>query len=161
MIVIVVVAAVAALTILLIARPFLFASLDPDVAAARGIPVRLLGLVFMVLLAVTVAEAMQAVGALLVFALLLLPAAISHRLSIRPFMGLVLAVVFALVLTWMGLTFGFYSGLPSSVCISLLAFIAYVAVVGAYAIRQRLDTRRFIHDLEPESATSSLGEKVK
>ena len=142
MIVIVVVAAVAALTILLIARPLLFASLDPDVAAARGIPVRLLGLVFMVLLAVTVAEAMQAVGALLVFALLLLPAAISHRLSIRPFMGLVLAVVFALVLTWMGLTFGFYSGLPSSVCISLLAFIAYVAVVGANAIWQRLNIRQ-------------------
>ena len=63
----------AILLLLLIMRPLLFASLDPDVAAAQGVPVRLLGLGFMVLLAVTVSEAIMAVGALLVFALLLLP----------------------------------------------------------------------------------------
>ncbi|MGP8079888.1 MAG: metal ABC transporter permease [Dehalococcoidales bacterium] len=160
MMIIVIIAALVALTTLLIARPLLFASLDPDVAAARGIPVRLLGLVFMVLLAVTVAEAMQAVGALLVFTLLLLPAAIAHRLALRPFMGLGLAVVFALVLTWVGLTIGFYSGLPSSVCISLLAFIAYVAVIGAHALRQWLEARR-AHNSEPASVTNSLGEEVK
>ena len=60
--------------LLVMGRPLLFASLDPDVAAVRGVPVRFLGLAFMVLLAVTVAAAVQAVGALLVFALLLLPA---------------------------------------------------------------------------------------
>ena len=95
-----------------------------------------MNLVFMVLLAMTVAEAMQAVGALLVFALLLLPSATAHRLALRPFTGLGLAVVFAVVLTWVGLMIGFYSGLPSSVCISLLAFVAYAAVVGAYAARK-------------------------
>src|SRR4029077_1021089 len=63
------------LVLLLILRPLLFTSLDPDVAAAQGVPVRLIGLGFMVLLAITVSDATIAVGALLVFALLLLPAA--------------------------------------------------------------------------------------
>lgn len=118
------------LVLLLIARPLLFASLDPDVAAARGVPVRLLGLGFMVLLAVTVSEATLAVGALLVFALLLLPAAIAHQVVSLPFAALALAACLAVVFTWLGITIGFYTGYPSSVCISLLAFVSYVGVVG-------------------------------
>src|SRR5437899_7602929 len=74
------------LVLLCIARPLLFASLDPDVAAARGVPVRVLGLFFMVLLSVTVSFATMAVGALLVFALLLLPAAMAHQMTSRPFL---------------------------------------------------------------------------
>ena len=136
--VIVAVAGGIALALLLVARPLLFASVDPDVAAARGVPVRLLGLFFMVLLAVTVAEAVQAVGALLVFALLLLPAAIAQRLTTRPYAALGVAVVLAITSTWFGLTIGFYSGLPSSVCITLLAFVGYVGVIGSMAIRRRL-----------------------
>ena len=84
------------------------------------------------------AEAVQAVGALLVFALLLLPAAIAQRLTTRPYAALGLAAVLAVGSTWLGLTIGFYSGLPSSVCISLLAFGGYIIVVGFSAIRQRL-----------------------
>ena len=118
------------LVLLLLARPLLFASLDPDVAAARGVPVRLLGLGFMILLAITVSEATQAVGALLVLALLLLPAAIAYQLVTRPFAALALAASLAVVLTWLGITIGFYTGYPSSVCISLLSFVCYVAVVG-------------------------------
>jgi zinc/manganese transport system permease protein len=118
------------LVLLLIARPLLFASLDPDVAAARGVPVRMLGLGFMVLLAVTVSEATMAVGALLVFALLLLPAAIAQQLIGRPYAALALAVGLAVAFTWLGIAMGFYTGYPSSVCISLLAFGGYVAVVG-------------------------------
>lgn len=121
---------VAILALLLMVRPLLFASLDPDVAAARGVPVRMLGLAFMVLLAITVSEATLAVGALLVFALLLLPAAIAHQLTTRPFAGLVLAVVLAITFTWLGIAIGFYTGYPSSVCISLLAFVSYVVAVG-------------------------------
>jgi zinc/manganese transport system permease protein len=116
----------------------------------------LLGLVFILLLAVTVAEAMQAIGALLVFALLLLPAAISHRLTMRPYIGLGLAVFFALILTWLGLTIGFYSGLPSSVCISLLAFVAYVVVVGSSALWQRLVTRPTGNNVISQLAESSI-----
>ena len=118
------------LVLLLIARPLLFASLDPDVAAARGVPVRVLNLSFMVLLAVTVSEATLAVGALLVFALLLLPAAIAHQLVIRPFIALALASGIAVLFTWLGIAIGFYTGYPSSVCISLLAFVCYAVVVG-------------------------------
>lgn len=114
----------------LIARPLLFASLDPDVAAARGVPVRALGLCFMALLAVTVSEATLAVGALLVFALLLLPAALAHHVTTRPSRTLALAAGLAVVFTWLGIAIGFYTGYPSSVCISLLAFASYVVVVG-------------------------------
>jgi len=121
----------AILGLLLIARPLLFASLDPDVAAAQGVPVRLLGLGFMVLLAVTVSEATLAVGALLVFALLLLPAAIAHQVTSRPSSALALAAGLAVLITWLGITIGFYTSYPSSVCISLLAFVSYVAVVGS------------------------------
>jgi zinc/manganese transport system permease protein len=120
----------AIIVLVLILRPLLFASLDPDVAAARGVPVRLLGLGFMVLLAITVSEATMAVGALLVFALLLLPAAIAHRLASRPFVALVLSAALAIVFTWLGIAIGFYTGYPSSVCISLLTFVGYVLVVG-------------------------------
>jgi zinc/manganese transport system permease protein len=126
----------AVLALLLIARPLLFASLDPDVAAAQGVPVRTLGLGFMVLLAVTVSEATLAVGALLVFALLLLPAAIAHRVTSRPYAALAFAAGLAVALTWLGIAIGFYTGYPSSVCISLLAFTSYIAVVGSRRVGQ-------------------------
>jgi zinc/manganese transport system permease protein len=115
----------------------LFASLDPDVAAAQGVPVRLLGLGFMVLLAVTISEATLAVGALLVFALLLLPAAIAHQVTSRPSAGLALAAGLAIAMTWLGIAIGFYTGYPGSVCISLLAFVSYVAVVGSSHVGRR------------------------
>src|SRR5207248_7550447 len=111
---------VAILVLVIMARPLLFASLDPDVAAARGVPVRTLGLFFMVLLAITVSEATLAVGALLVFALLLLPAAIANQVTSRPYAALALAAGLAIAFTWIGITIGFYTGYPSSICISLL-----------------------------------------
>jgi zinc/manganese transport system permease protein len=125
------------LALLLIARPLLFASLDPDVAAAQGIPVHALGLFFMVLLAVTVSEATMAVGALLVFALLLLPAAIAVQVMTRPYAALALAAALAVIFLWLGITIGFYTSYPSSVCISLLAFASYVVVVGGKQVRKQ------------------------
>ena len=127
----------AVLALFLIVRPLLFASLDPDVAAAQGVPVRALGLFFMVLLAITVSEATLAVGALLVFALLLLPAAIANQLTSRPYAALALSAGLAVAFTWLGITIGFYTGYPSSVCISLLAFVSYVAVVGSSYVRHQ------------------------
>lgn len=125
------------LVLLFIGRPLLFASLDPDVAAAQGVPVRLLGLCFMVLLAVTVSFATMAVGALLVFALLLLPAAIAHQVTSQPFLALAIAAGLAVAVTWLGITVGFYTSYPSSVCISLLAVAGYVAVVGGHRERRK------------------------
>jgi zinc/manganese transport system permease protein len=99
--------------------------------------VRLLGLGFLVLLAVTVSFATMAIGALLVFALLLLPAAIAHQVTSRPFLALGLAAGLAVALTWLGITIGFYTSYPSSVCISLLAVVSYVAIVGGHWGRRR------------------------
>ena len=82
-------------------------------------------------------EATLAVGALLVFALLLLPAAIAQQVTSRPYTALALAAGLAVALTWLGITIGFYTGYPSSVCISLLAFASYVAVVGSSRVSQR------------------------
>ncbi|BCL78170.1 ABC transporter permease [Ktedonobacteria bacterium brp13] len=133
---IIIISGLVVLALICIGRPLLFASLDPDVAAARGIPVRALGLIFMVLLALTVSEATMAVGALLVFALLLLPAAIAHQTTSRPSTAIILSALLAVLITWLGITIGFYSGLPSSVCISLLAFVAYIVVVGSTHLRR-------------------------
>lgn len=116
--------------LLLIVRPLLFASLDPDVAAARGVPVRLLGLGFMVLLAVTVSLATLTIGALLVFALLLLPAAAAQQLTTHPYRAFMLAAGLGVGITWVGIIVAFYTGYPSSVCISLLAFVVYALTIG-------------------------------
>jgi zinc/manganese transport system permease protein len=115
--------------LLFIARPLLFASLDPEVAAARGVPVRALGLAFLVLVGVTVAEAVQAVGVLLIFALLVAPGAIAQRLLIRPFVALALSAALALAFVWVGLTLAFYTPYPVSFLISALAFCTYLLVL--------------------------------
>ncbi|HEY7123631.1 MAG TPA: metal ABC transporter permease [Ktedonobacterales bacterium] len=112
--------------LLLIARPLLFASLDPEVAAARGVPVRVLGLAFLVLVGITVAEAVQAVGVLLMFSLLVAPGAMAQRLLTRPFAALALSTALALAFIWVGLTLAFYTPYPASFLISALAFLTYL-----------------------------------
>jgi zinc/manganese transport system permease protein len=112
-----------------IARPLLFVSVDPEVAAARGVPAAAVTLVFLVLLGVTVAEAVQAVGALLVLGLLVTPAAIAVQLTPRPYAGLLLSAALALVFLWSGLALAFYLPLPSGFCIVSPAFAVWVAVV--------------------------------
>lgn len=125
------------LALLAIARPLLFATIDPEVAAARGAPVRLLSIGFLILLAITVGEAVQVVGALLIFALLVTPAAIALRLTTRPYRGLALSALLALLITWIGLTIAFYTPYPVSFLISALAFVLYIATrAGAYIRRQ-------------------------
>ncbi|MBO3461988.1 metal ABC transporter permease [Aetokthonos hydrillicola Thurmond2011] len=115
---------------LIIARPLLFASVDPEVATARGLPVRAINTVFFVLLALSIAEAVPAVGALLNSALLITPAAIAQRLVTRPFVALWLSAVLSLTFVWVGLTIGFYAPYPVSFLISTLAFVTYVTVIG-------------------------------
>lgn len=129
------------LAIAAIFRPLLFASLDEDVAEARGVPVRWLGVVFMALLALAVSEAVQVVGVLLIFALLVTPAAIAERLTTRPGVAILLSVALALGITWSGLTIAFYAPYPVSFFITTIAFGAYVVVRGAQAIREVVDTR--------------------
>jgi zinc/manganese transport system permease protein len=120
--------AAAALALLLIARPLLFASVDPEVARAQGVRVRLVGLGFLAVLGVVAAEATQAVGALLLLGLVAAPAGAAHRLTTNPYAGLALSAVLAVAATWGGLTFSYLvpSVPPSSMIISL-AFLIYVA----------------------------------
>ncbi|HET9186068.1 MAG TPA: metal ABC transporter permease, partial [Solirubrobacterales bacterium] len=97
-------AAIVALSILAsIGRPLLFASVDEGVARAAGVPTALLGLAFLLLLGAAVAATAQITGALLVFALLVTPAATAQQITARPAGGLALSVAFALAGTWLGL----------------------------------------------------------
>ncbi len=120
-------AAATVVATLVVARPLLFMSLDPDVALARGVPTRLLTAVFMVLVAVTVAEAVQAVGALLIFALMVTPAAVAQNVSSRPWLGMALSALIALAVVWTGLVLAFYISYPASFFITTLAFVLYLA----------------------------------
>jgi len=129
-----------ALTIL--GRPLLFASLDPDVAEARGVPVRALGLVYLLLLALVVAVAVQVVGVLLIFALLVTPAAIAQQLSSRPSVAIAIAVALALFFTWLGLAIGYFTPYPVGFFITTFAFAAYVVVCGGRYLRTQLGRRR-------------------
>ena len=128
--------------LLFIARPFFFASLDPDVAAASGVPVRLLAFGYLVLLALEVAVAVQVVGVLLIFALLVTPAAIAQDLTTRPAVAAALAVALALLFTWMGLAVGYFTPYPVGFFITTFAFGTYALVRGGRFVRDRVVRRR-------------------
>ena len=119
----------------LVYRPLLFASIDPDVAAARGIPARGLSVVFFVVLGVAVAAAAQITGALLVFALLVVPAAAAQVVTAHPVRSLALAVGLGLAIAWIGLAIAYYSPYPVGFWISAVASVAYGAarLFAAYA----------------------------
>ncbi|RAQ97398.1 MULTISPECIES: metal ABC transporter permease [Thermogemmatispora] len=115
------------ISILLLFRPLLFSSYDPEVAEARGVPVRLLAVVFLVLVALTIAIAVQIVGALLVFTLLVGPAATAGRLALRPGAVILLAIALGLLYTWLGILLAVLSGtIPVSFFIAFLSFIVYL-----------------------------------
>ncbi|WP_445153949.1 metal ABC transporter permease [Arthrobacter sp. Hor0625] len=122
--------AVAALVVMLaliaIWRPLTFASVDPRVAAARGVPVRGLALGFMLLLGVSVALSIQIVGALLVLALLITPAAAALRVSSSPRLVVALSVVFAVTATVGGILLALGGRLPISPYVTTLSFLIYV-----------------------------------
>lgn len=110
-----------------IGRPLLFASLDPEVAGARGVPVRALGVAFLLLLGAAVAEASQITGALLVFSLLVAPAATAQVLTARPSTGLLLSPLIGLAITWLGLWIAYWWPYPIGSIITALAFAGYLA----------------------------------
>jgi len=121
--------AVASVAVLLaLSRPLLFASVDADVASARGVPVRGLGVVFLVLLALAVAATSQITGVLLVFALLLMPAASAQAITARPGLSLVLTVAIGLVVVWLGLGIAYFSVYPAGFFVTSISFAIYVGV---------------------------------
>ncbi len=111
-------------------RPLLFSSVDPDVAAARGLPVRAISLFFITLVAVIVAESVQVVGALLIIGLIVTPAAAALRLSARPAVALVLSPAIAVASVWAGLTLSYFvREVPPSFAIVGLAFAVFAIAV--------------------------------
>ena len=119
-------AAASLLVLGVLCRPLLFASVDAAVADARGVPVRLLATLFLALAAVAVAESVQVVGTLLVFALLVTPGAVAQRISSEPYTGLVLSVVLGVLFTWAGLAVAYFSNLPVGFVITSIAFATYL-----------------------------------
>lgn len=134
---------------LLLYRRLLFASLDEDVAEAKGLPMLALGLVFMLLLAVAISIAVQVIGVLLIFALMVTPAAIAVRLTRSPLAAILVSVAVAEFSVWVGLLMAFYSSnlgptfvhAPASFFIVGISFLLYVVVRATLAIASRFVPR--------------------
>jgi zinc/manganese transport system permease protein len=122
-------------------RPLLFSSVDEDLASAKGVPVTALSIAFMAILAVAVTEAVQVVGVLLIFALIVTPAAIAVRFTSRPSIAILTGIVLALAFTWFGLAIAYYSPHPVSFFITSLAFFTYLGVRLSEPLRSRLGRR--------------------
>jgi zinc/manganese transport system permease protein len=121
-------ASAALVAIAVIYRPLLFASVDGEIAEARGVPVRGLAVLFAVLLGFAVATSVQVVGVLFIFALLILPAASAQHLTARPGRALGLSVLIAVLSVWIGLLVGFYLPYPPSSLITAFAFLTFIVV---------------------------------
>jgi len=138
------VVAMAALVVLtVIGRPLFFTTVDADIARARGLSVRLLSVMFLVLLGCAAAEVSQITGALLVFALLVMPAASAQHLTARPALSLWLTIAFALLITWLGLAVAYFSIYPVGFYVTTFGMAVFVlsrvagSVGGLFQQRQR------------------------
>jgi len=130
------VTAVAAVGLLaILGRPLLFASVDPQVAEAAGVPVRAVSLLYLILLACAVAEASQFTGVLLVLALVVVPAATASALTARPSLGLTLSVGLALFTVWIGLAAAYFTNRPVGFWVTSVGFAGYVMARGVAAAR--------------------------
>ncbi|WKD58132.1 High-affinity zinc uptake system membrane protein ZnuB [Corynebacterium capitovis DSM 44611] len=147
------VAVLVAATLVLLWRPLMFASLDPEMAAARGVRVRWLAAVFAVLLGLTAAQAVQVVGSLLVMSLLIAPGASAVALSANPLRAVVLSVVVAETAAVGGLLLSLAPGLPVSVTVSFISFAIYL--VCWFVARAR--GRRIV---APNGAPKEAGSRV-
>lgn len=121
-----IIGAIVVVGLLIVWRPLTFASVDADVAAARGVPVRALSVAFMLLLGLAVAASVQIVGALLVLAILVTPAAAALRVTSSPLWAPVLSVVFALVSTVGGILLALGASVPISPYVTTVSFLIYL-----------------------------------
>ena len=130
--------------LLVVWRPLSFASLDPEVAEARGVPTKALGVVFMLLLALAVAASVQVVGALLVMTLLVTPAAAALRLTSSPLWVPLLSMIFAVVSVVGGILLALGGGLPISPYVTTLSFAIYLVarVIEKSRTRTKTNTKR-------------------
>jgi zinc/manganese transport system permease protein len=119
-----------------IMRPLVFVSLQPELAEAKGVPVRFISVAFLAIVALAVAESAQIVGVLLVFALMVGPPATAQRLAGGLWSGLALSGLIALAEAWLGITIAYYSNWPVSFCIALLSALGYFATRGQWPPRR-------------------------
>ncbi len=153
------IAVLAVLALVAIARPLLFSSIDPLVARSRGIPVRALGIGFLVLVAVVAGEATQAVGALLLLGLLAAPAGAARLLTDRPWRGLALSAGLAVGAMWAGLALSYrIASLPPSSAVIGVATLAYVGAAIWRALGDgRIRLRRTPQAANPPALVRSDG----
>ncbi len=119
--------------LLFVWRPLSFASVDADVARAKGLPVTTISIAFMILLGLATAVSIQVVGALLVLSLLVTPAAAAMRITASPFLTPLLSVIFAVTSVVGGILLALGGGLPISPYVTTISFLIYVVcrVIGA------------------------------
>jgi zinc/manganese transport system permease protein len=135
-----------------LSRPLLFATLAPELAEAKGVSLKLVSALFLAIVAVAVAEAAQVVGVLLVFALMVGPAAAALRLTARLWRGAALAVVLALLDIWVGITLAYITDGPPTFWIVLLSCVGYFL-----SLLRRPDATRRPPPSRRDSATRALG----
>ncbi len=112
-----------------IMRPLIFASLQPELAEAKGVPLRFVSTVFLAIVALAVSACAQIVGVLLVFTLMVGPPAAAQRVTTGLWSGLFVSATLALAEAWLGLTMAFYTDWPVSFCIACLSALAYFATL--------------------------------
>ena len=130
-----IVAAIIVGAIVILYRPLLFSSADPEVAEAHGVPIRAINLIFAVLVGLAAAQAVQIVGVLLVLALLITPAAAAATVARSPGASIGLTVAFALTASVGGLVLSLAPGVPISVFVTTISFIIYLACRGIAGLR--------------------------
>jgi zinc/manganese transport system permease protein len=118
--------AVSLAALALISRPLLFASIQPELAEAKGVNLRLFSVLFLAIVGLATAECAQIVGVLLVFTLMVCPAAAAQRLTSRFGLGVLLSMGLALAQAWLGITLAFYTDWPSSFWITALSALIYL-----------------------------------
>jgi len=126
------------LALILLGRPVLFSTIDPDVAQARGVPTRLVSTAFLVLLGIAAGGTSQITGSLLVFALLVAPAAAATRLTAQPAAGVALSITLAVLITWIGETFAFFSPYPIGFWVTTLGFGVFLLATAYRRIADRI-----------------------
>ncbi|HIW69097.1 metal ABC transporter permease [Dietzia aerolata] len=131
-----IVAAIICAALIALYRPLVFSSADPEVAEARGVPVRAINMIFAVLVGLAAAQAVQVVGALLVLSLLITPAAAAAAVTSSPAKAIGLTILFAEVAAVGGMLLSLAPGVPVSVFVTALSFVIYLAARGVGALRR-------------------------
>lgn len=139
-------------------RPLMFASLDPIVASAKGVPLKALSIAFMVVLGIATALSVQVVGSLLVLALLITPAAAALQITASPLRALLLSILFAEVAMVGGILLALAGSLPISPYVTTLSFIIFVVCRLVRGVRQRYSASGRVRTPEAPAQPSPAGE---